>query len=162
MVVDLSSRGQISFEYLIIVGLALLVIVPALFFFLTFTGGGEDAVLHSRVAELGTQMVRTAGDSYALGRHSWLTLDVNIPEDVESISVYSDGSEYEFAVRYLTSHGTSEAVFYSPTPLTHQAISSSSNLTLVQDRVGQVSFRFTSQGTNVTVCVVGAASLAGC
>ena len=150
------SRAQISFEYLIIVGLAILIIVPALFFFLSFTSGGEDAVTHSRVGEIGTEMIRSTNDVYALGRHSWLTLDLILPEEIESISMYSGDDSNEYVITYLTSHGSSSAVFYSSTPLNVQG-----SQDIVSDRVGQVSLRFTSCGTNVSVRLTGSGAGSG-
>lgn len=138
-------KAQISFEYLVIVGLAILVIVPALLFFLSFTGGSEDAVTHAKMGEIGSQMLKTSSDAYALGRHSWLTLDVTLPESTESVQIPLGTDELVFS--YGTKYGTSQAVFFSKVPLQSEAADG----ILVQDRAGVVSFRFTSYGANVTV-----------
>lgn len=147
-------RGQISFEYLVIVGLALLVIVPALLFFLTFTSGGDDSVTHARVAEIGSEMIAISSEVFALGRNSWLTLDTTIPESVENLSVINNsGYPDEIVITYRTKNGLSQGVFFTDVPLSNDTVllSDSSPAPVFDDRVGVVSLRFTSRGDFVQV-----------
>lgn len=147
-------RAQISFEYLVIVGIAIMVIVPTLLFFLTFTGTSEDSVSHSRVNEIGLEMMETAQNVYALGKHSWLTLDVNVPDSVNGFYISDIG---ELIIQYDTKHGPTDAVFYLTNHLvllnkTNQGLGSSEELNIITSgRPGIMSFRFTSRGANVTV-----------
>jgi len=147
-------KGQISFEYLVIVGLALLVIVPALLFFLTFTRGGDDSVTHARVAEIGSEMIAVSSEVFALGRSSWLTLDTSIPESVENITIINNtNSPDELVITYRTKNGLSQGVFFSKVPLSNNSaiLEDSSPALVFADRVGVVSLRFTSGGDFVWV-----------
>lgn len=148
-------RGQISFEYLVIVGLALLVIVPALLFFLTFTRGGDDSVTHARVAEIGSEMTAVSSEVFALGRSSWLTLDTSIPETVENVSIihHGDSTPDEMVITYRTKNGLSQGVFFSTIPLSNSStlLKENSQGVVFKDRVGVVSMRFTSEGDFVQV-----------
>lgn len=146
-------RAQVSFEYLVIVGLAIMIIVPSLLFFLTFSGGNEVSATHNRVNEIGLDMVRTAANTYALGKHSWLTLDVNLPEGVEG--VYLTDSD-ELVIRYHTNYGLSEALFFPNVALTNSSgvITAGEYNSIVADRPGIVSFKFTSLGDRINVSVV--------
>ncbi len=149
-------RGQISFEYLVIVGLALLVIVPALLFFLTFTRGGDDSVTHARVAEIGSEMTALSSEVFSLGKSSWLTLDTLIPETVENVSVIRNtGSLDELVITYRTQNGLSQGVFFSSVPLANSTdpVAEGSQSLLFSERVGIVSLRFTSGGDFVWVSV---------
>ena len=153
-------RGQISFEYLVIVGLAILVIVPALLFFLTFASGGDDAVAHTRVAEIGSQFLSTSSEVFSLGRNSWLTLDVTLPETIENISINHNTSTLdELIITYRTKNGPTDAVFFSDVSLGNASADPSSGGSLIDgaqylltsERVGVASFRLTSAGEYVWV-----------
>lgn len=149
-------KGQISFEYLVIVGLALLVIVPALLFFLTFTRGGDDSVTHARVAEIGSEMTAVSSEVFALGKSSWLTLDTSIPETVENVSIIhhvGPNTPDEIVITYRTKNGLSQGVFFSGVPLSNSSKSLNDNEQglVFNERVGVVSMRFTSGGEFVWV-----------
>jgi len=148
-------RGQISFEYLVIVGLALLVIVPALLFFLTFTRGGDDSVTHARVAEIGAEVGAVSSEVFSLGKNSWLTLDTSIPETIENVSIvhYNAGTPDELVITYRTKNGLSQGVFFSDVPLSNgtSALDDGESALVFHDRVGVVSLRLTSQGDFVQV-----------
>ena len=149
-------RAQISFEYLVIVGLAILVIVPALLFFLTFASGGDDSVAHTRVAEIGSQMLSTSSEVFSLGRGSWLTLDVTIPETVENASIiHNANAADEIIITYRTKNGPTTAVFFSEVALsnTSSALGDGDQAVLFSDGVGVVSMRITSAGQFVWVAL---------
>ena len=149
-----STRAQISFEYLVIVGLAILVIVPALLFFLTFASGGDDSVAHTRVAEIGSQLIGTSAEVFALGRNSWLTLDVTLPETVESVTItHYDNAPDELVISYRTSNGVTNGVFFSDVDLANStaAPTNESTYVVLSERIGVVSLRLTSAGQFVWV-----------
>jgi len=148
-------HGQVSFEYLIIVGVALMLIVPALVFFLRTSAGIDDASSHLRVHEIGLEMTSTAANVYALGRFSRLTLDVSVPEAIEGFYVVPGlaGEPNELIIRYYTRHGLTEAVFFPLVKLTNASdtILLVGESVLVNARPGIMSLRFVSQGLNVSV-----------
>lgn len=148
-------RGQISFEYLVIVGIAILIIVPTLLFFLSFSQGNEDTAVHSAVNGIGLSMLDISSEVYSLGIHSWNTLDVNVPESVTGIYL---SNQNELVIQYYTKYGLTDAVFYPVITLTNatdtiQLIDPTKLNPVVIDRTGIVSLRFTSQGTNVSISV---------
>lgn len=131
-----------------------MVIVPTLLFFLTFTGTSADSVSHSRVNEIGMEMMETAQNVYALGRHSWLTLDVNVPDSVDGFYISNSS---EIVIQYNTKYGLTDAVFYPRNDLvilnaSGLGLNSAEELNIIAaGRPGVMSLRFTSQGQNVTV-----------
>lgn len=149
-------RGQISFEYLVIVGLAIIIIVPTLLFFLGFSQGNEDTAVHGTVNAIGLSMVDVASEVYALGRNSWNTLDVNFPEAVTGVYI---SNRNEIVIQYYTKHGQVDAVFYPSVVLTNETDNLETGGStkvlnpILVDRTGLVALRFLSLGTNVSVRV---------
>jgi len=147
-------RGQISFEYLVIVGISILIIVPTLLFFLGFSQGNEDVATHSAVNGIGLSMVEMASEVYSLGKNSWNTLEVNAPEGVTGMYI---SNKNEIVIQYYTKYGLTNAVFYPIVTLTNETDTLITDTTalnpIVVGRTGILSFRFLSQGTNVSVRV---------
>jgi uncharacterized protein (UPF0333 family) len=149
-------KGQVSFEYLVIIGLAMLLILPAVLFFFQTAGGIDDAAVHLQVNEIGLEMSATAANAYALGRNAWLTLDVTVPEAVEQFYIMDphEGGN-ELIITYNTEHGLMDAVFFPIITITNatDSIGAAGRHLLAKARPGIMSFRFTSQGLNVSVSV---------
>jgi len=104
------KRGQASFEYIILIGALLVLIVPL--FYYTFTKSSEFIKL-SQAEDLVQSIAKSADDVYALSPGSVKYVWVTVPGAVQQISV--DTSEITMT---LTSYGeTSEVVAFTRAPL---------------------------------------------
>jgi len=138
--------GQSSLEYLIIVGIALGILVPAVFFFASYTSSRGAAGTAGQIAEIGTSMVTAASEAYALGAGARRQVDVTLPEGVARIWV--QGSELAFS--YESPNGVSDAVFFAAVPLN----SSYPDGNVTVPHAGATRFRFVSLGASVSVTEV--------
>ena len=154
-----AGRGQLSFEYILIIGMALLIIVPSIMFFLRYSQGSKDAVTHNRVQEIGLAMTKSAAEAYALGKSSWLTLEVNMPAEVEGVyasKAFGAGfAETELVINYRTQQGVTTAVFYPPIPIVNATESAEDMNVISERRQGIVRYRFSSLGNRVAVALGG-------
>ena len=104
------SRAQASFEYLAVLALTLVIIVPSIYLFYNYSKQSKEEVTDSQTISIGKQIIDNARFVHYSGRDSKITLDIEIPEDVETISVQG-GKELVFDL--TTSAGNTQLVFFS-------------------------------------------------
>lgn len=108
------KRGQSSVEYIMIVAVSLLMIVPATILFMNYTSDSKASVVSSQVFKVGTELVVTAEQMYSVGHNSWQTIELLIPEELVSVTVYN-GSTSELVLSY--GDPASDVVLFSNIPL---------------------------------------------
>jgi hypothetical protein len=140
------GRAQSSLEYLIIVGIALGLLVPAVFFFASYSKSRESSGTSAQINEIGLQIVSTASETYALGKNARRQVDAAMPAGVRRIYV----SGTELIIVYETQKGISEAVFFASVPLVTPY--SDGNVSIAH--AGLTHFRMTSLGLSVNVSEV--------
>ena len=140
------GRGQASLEYLIIVGIALGLLVPAVFFFASYSSGRSSSASAAQINEVGLSMVSAASEAYALGAGARRQVEAELPEGITRIWV--SGTELSF--RYENEQGFSDAVFFAAVPLA--TAYADGNVT--RPHAGVTRFRFVSNGATVTVTEV--------
>ena len=127
------NKAQASMEYLLVVGLVILVILPSIYIFYSYSHRSNQEIAQSQVNRFGTQIIDAAEEVYYLGGPSKTTLDLTMPEGVKRMEIWGnrelvffmdDGSEIAFKskVRIKTSEPCTgdkcyynfEKTFYSP------------------------------------------------
>ena len=93
------KKSQLATEHLVIVGLVLVILIPAAYFLVTYKGYSSDAVKSSKIENAANEIVKAANNLYNYGTESKTTIEVSIPEGVQSI----DFEENEIIFNYLTS-----------------------------------------------------------
>lgn len=140
------GRGQSSIEYLMIVGIALGLLVPAVFFFVSYSNSQRATGISSQINDVGIAVVTAAAESYALGTGTRRQVEVSMPAEVTRIWV--NGSE--LTIRYDTPHGPSDAVFFAAIPLNASSIDG--NVTV--PHAGIAKLRLVSLGPSVLISEV--------
>lgn len=140
------QRGQSSMEYLLIVGIALGVLVPAVFFFATYSSAQEASGIGAQIDEIGLAVTTAASETYALGAGSRRQVEVSLPEGITRMSV--NGTE--LVIAYESSYGPSEAVFFSTVALN----STYANGDISTPHSGLARFRLVSLGPSVLITEV--------
>ena len=113
--VSTAQRGQVSIEYILIVAFTFAILIPGVYFFYTYSQNSAASLASAQFDKLGQEMLSTAVQMLAQGQGSWVIFDANIPSEVDDISIASSGSE--LVIRYHTSFGSSDAVFFSDVKL---------------------------------------------
>lgn len=104
-----NKKGQSAVEYLSIVAIGLMVLIPGSFLFLNYSKGTTDQVAANQLNLAGAEMINEAEKMYILGRNSWTTLEISLPGMFHGAGI-NDGQELYF--NYSTQSGTSQAVFF--------------------------------------------------
>jgi uncharacterized protein (UPF0333 family) len=151
------SRGQISIEYLLILGLSLAVLIPASYLFYQYSQGSNEQVVRGQIDTIGSQVLTQARNVYTLGQGNRVTLTLEIPGAVKNITIIEG---VELVVIYQGKQGLQEAVYFSNTNITGSYLldnnpcpgyCTQSKWTQKPDSSGTVDLKIESQGTYVTL-----------
>ena len=107
--------GQGAFEYLLVIGIALLIIVPGAIMFYNYSFGSSDELTRSTIDLIGNEIIDSVEKVYYIGENSWETLRLDVPEGVKRIYVLNN---FELVIEYESRVGFSEAVFFSDINMT--------------------------------------------
>ena len=110
----MSKSGQISVEYMIIIGLSFIIIIPAGYFFYSYSQTSNDGSIRLQVNQLGSEILKNTESIYGLAEGSLLTLDLKYPNNIRNIYVLNQS---ELIIRYELTDGMNDAVFFSKVPL---------------------------------------------
>lgn len=108
---NLSKKGQSSTEYLAIVSIALMLLIPATLVFTSYARSTNDEVMAHQLGVIGNTIMAKAEEMFVLGTGSWVTIDINIPNSVTNVEIANNN---ELVFTFDTVAGPSNAVFFSP------------------------------------------------
>src|SRR3989338_599919 len=112
------AKSQSSMEFLIVIGIAFLVIVPATYFFLNFSRESAEEITFYQFEAIGRDIVSTAESLFYSGESSKTVISLRMPKGIESAAII-DKRELVFNVS--TSSGYTDFVFFSRVNLTPSA-----------------------------------------
>lgn len=119
------SKTQASMEYLLVVALTLVIIVPTSYIFYNYSKESSEELTDAQIIKIGRSIVDASESIFFSGQGSKTVLELNIPENVNSV-VIIDGIELVFNV--TTNTGVSEFAFFSAVNLTSQGSSCNYNV----------------------------------
>ena len=105
------KKGQSSIEYLSIVGIALLMLVPATILFTNYTRSTNDEIVANQYNVVGNTILEKAEEMYVLGEDSWVTIEVMIPESLLNATLEDNGRE--LVLIHTSTSDTSSTVFFT-------------------------------------------------
>ena len=109
------AKGQSSLEYILIVAITFVIIVPTTYLFYNYSRESGAELTDAQVTKIGRTIVDTSTSIFYSGQGSKTTLDVNIPDKIAG-AVIIDGRELVFNMS--TGFGLSQLVFFSNVNLT--------------------------------------------
>jgi len=110
------KRGQSSVEYLFVVALSLMLIVPASFLFLGYSSSQEDTIVSAQINRIGNEILTKSEEMYVIGNNSWMTLELTLPSNFQNATIYG---EKELVIDYFVRTGYTQAVFFSDVNITN-------------------------------------------
>ena len=108
-------QGQAAFEYLLLTGVAMLLIVPGAMLFYNYSLRSGDELTRSQIHMIGNEVTDSVEKVYYIGESSWETLRISLPESVAWVYILDNS---EFVIGYNTRSGIAEAVFFSDINIT--------------------------------------------
>ena len=111
----LSPKSQSSLEYLLVVVLTFIIIIPTTYLFYNYSKESSQEITDAQITRLGRSIVDNAESIFYSGQGSKTVLELNVPNNIMS-AVIIDGRELVFNA--TTSFGISEIVFFSSVNMT--------------------------------------------
>ncbi|MBU1205244.1 MAG: hypothetical protein KKA61_00125 [Nanoarchaeota archaeon] len=102
------GKAQASVEYLLVAGLIILIILPSIYVFYSYSQRSNEEIRQSQLSRVGNNIVDAAEKIYYLGEPSKATLDATMPEGIRKMEIWcnqelvfflADGSEIAFKSR---------------------------------------------------------------
>ena len=109
----ISTRAQVSMEYMIIVGFVAAITIPMIIIFTSHSTEMNEQVIANQVDNIASKIVDSAESVYYLGESSKVTFRVYIPKKISSVTI--GNNEVVFYVTKLA--GVDEVVKYCPVPI---------------------------------------------
>jgi len=138
----MNRKSQSSVEYLFVVAIALLMIIPASVIFYRYSSDSQSGLISSQIYKTGNDMIHAAELMYSIGPDSWKTVDVTLPPDVSSVIIYNDSDWNELVLTY--GPYDSSAVFFTKTILLNSTASDCSTGCVIPVHSGKNSIRVES------------------
>ncbi len=147
-----ASVGQLSLEYILILAFTIGVLIPGIYFFYLYSQSTASGLSTTHYATIGKTFSSAAMQVAAQGSGSWKVLSVNLPDNVQNVTVAGDGGELVFT--YLTKAGLNKAVFFTDVKLSAGLPNTSrANGGIFKDgaHAGRASFRLTASNGFVSL-----------
>lgn len=109
------SKGQVSVEYLMIIGFVTVISVPFLLIYYDYISKSQDEINTQQINNIANKVVDVAESVYFLGEPSQTTIRVFVPSNVKDASILN---EKEVQYRVSTTAGLTEIVQVSSVNLT--------------------------------------------
>jgi uncharacterized protein (UPF0333 family) len=109
----MGRKGQVSMEYMILVGFLVVVTIPLILVYNTQYKGTSQQIISNQADQLGQKIVDTAESIYYLGQPSKTMIKVYMPQQIENITISND----EIVFRVRVSKGVDEIVKLSSVPI---------------------------------------------
>jgi hypothetical protein len=110
----MSFKGQVSVEYLIIIGLSFAVLIPTGYFFYAYSQTSNDEAIRLQINQLGNELLKNAESIYGLAEGSLISVDIRYPKNIRDMYVLNQN---ELVIRFELTSGYNDAVFFSKIPL---------------------------------------------
>ena len=114
MVIKKFSKSQVAVEYMFVIGFATLITIPLLMIYISYSQGTSDSVSSLQSLSASRKIVDSAESVYYLGKPSQTTVKINVPQNVQSISI--GNKEINFRVK--TKNGVTDIVQVSSVNIT--------------------------------------------
>lgn len=110
-----SRSSQASMEYLFIVALTFLILIPTVYLFFSYSRESTEEITDAQITKLGRAIVDASETIFYSGQGSRTVLELTMPKGINEIYII-DGRELVFKV--TTSFGDSDIVFFSAANMT--------------------------------------------
>lgn len=99
-------KAQVSVEYMVIIGFVTLITIPLILVYQTFTEDSDQEINAAQLQQIAKKVADLSESMYYLGEPSQTTAKINLPDNVDSVSI--GNGEIAFTIKNAI--GTSDIV----------------------------------------------------
>ena len=107
------KKGQISTEYLIVIGFVTFLIIGVLGVAFFYTGGVSDRIKVDQVENYAKKIISSAESVFYSGQPSRVTINAYLPSGVENLEI----EDNSLRITYTTNSGTNTVSYTSNVPI---------------------------------------------
>lgn len=107
------KRGQISIEYLIVVGFVVFVIIGILGISYFYSSGVRDQIKNSQLESFAKNVISNSESVFYQGEPSQVTVTAYLPDGVQSMYVFREAGNEDLLVFNLTGQNDDSVVGFS-------------------------------------------------
>lgn len=109
-----TKKSQVAVEYLVVLGIALALLIPTVYFFYNTTSTASQSMDAQQIGRIGYEIIANAESVYAMGEPSWVTMDIRLPDSfITGIIV----DEKELVLTFRRSGRRSDITILSTVPI---------------------------------------------
>ncbi len=109
----MQNRGQISLEYLMVVGFVVFIVILLLGLAIFYTATAQDSIAISQLNNFANKILSSAETVYFSGEPSKLTITAYLPEGIQNFEILDNSLVFNIS----TSSGDTITAFQSTVPL---------------------------------------------
>lgn len=103
-------KAQSALEYLMIIAITLIIIVPTTYLFSTYSRHSAEQIIYSQINDIGINIINNANFIYQSGEYSKIVMDINMPEKINDVYILYNR---ELVFNIESEFGSNEMVFFS-------------------------------------------------
>lgn len=147
-------RAQVSLEFLMIVGLAMVLMISSSYLVYDFTQSETDQGAMQQVASIGYRLIDQAANMYVYGSGSFITLQASLPQAIQDIYI-AENSTVVFEL--ATGQGIAPVYVFSDIAINGTESMGGQEVRIVNSsrsiNPGTAQFRVTSKGDWVEITI---------
>ena len=115
-------KGQVSVEYIMIIVISLMILIPGTYVFRNFVFESNDDILNQRLTEVSNQILSRSRKIHYFGPPSRSVVEIEMPPSIDNMYIMSvpdntQKNEYYLAYTLLTTKGPIQKLFLSDIPI---------------------------------------------
>jgi uncharacterized protein (UPF0333 family) len=116
----LNKRSQFAVEYLLVVGIGLIILIPSIILFYNYSTTQSEETISVRINNIGRNIVNNAETIYFMGPPSRRTLEEEFPNKIFNISISNTTNEDKnyYGLKFVVGDAKGEHLFLSEIPIT--------------------------------------------
>ncbi|MFW5852677.1 MAG: hypothetical protein ACOCUR_01480 [Nanoarchaeota archaeon] len=114
------KKSQSAIEFMMIIGVAFTLMIPALFIFQQFGSQANEKVVSSQIISFGREIISSIESMYYYGESSRTTIRFNFPEKITDVYINvpdEGGALYELVITADLFGGSAHYVFFTKVPV---------------------------------------------
>ena len=110
------KKAQVAVETLIVVGIIMLLLMPAMYLFFNFINTSSQQILDAQINDIGKAIIKNAEALYYYGRGSAITLNFEFSDQITDIIIeehVNNLGELYYTLIFVVNIGAKERLFLS-------------------------------------------------
>jgi hypothetical protein len=113
----MGKRSQASFDYLVIVGIAMVLIIPTFYLFYTHSREASTQIASSRMDMVGSELLKQSKTIYYTGKNAKTTVEFELPDNLVNFTVENNSVATEMVMTTSISGVNQSLVFFTDIPI---------------------------------------------